>query len=183
MKNRKIIKNITLLSMLLFLTSISFAQSETESKKVAQNFESENELAKVVFKTIQNGDSDAFLTYCATEDRMKKLINGMGVSTPMEKEIKQELKEEKAENFINGAIMGFNSVLEEAKRDSINMKNGEFPELVFNEIRFEITNLKCSKIKFKISFGKKSYVIRLDIFKTNDDIFIYDLKYNTDGIM
>ena len=49
--------------------------------------------------------------------------------------------------------------------------------------RFEVTNLKCSTIKFKVSFGEKSYVIRFDIFKTNDDIFVYDLKYNTDGIM
>ena len=167
MKNRNLISRVIMLFAFLLVTNVSFAQVKTEE-----------DMAKAVFKTIQDGDLKTFTSYGASEERMTNLVNGMEETTPKEKSIKQELKEEKAENFSNECINKFKLLLKELESNNIVAKEGVFLEITTNETRFEVTNLKASKIKFKASFNSINYEIKIDMFKTKDDLFIYDFQFH-----
>ena len=156
-------KQSIMLLALLAVTNFSYAQ-----------ITSERDMAEAIFKTIQNNDLETFSSYCSTKERFAKLVDGMGETTPKEKAIKQDLKTENSDNFRNECINKFKLLLKELTDSNISIKDGVFPEMITNETRVEVTNLKAIKIKFTASFNTVNYEIKLDIFKSKEDLFIYD---------
>lgn len=147
----------------LLVTSTSFAQITTEE-----------EMAKAVFETIINSDLETFSSYCATDDKMADMLEGMQESTPKEKGVKQELKEEKAANFRDESINKFNALMKELNTNNIAIDKGVFSDLT-NKVRVEVPNCKAITIKFVMTFNDKiHYEIRTDVFKTNTDLFIFN---------
>lgn len=167
MKNKKLITRLTMLFAFLLVTSTSFAQVKTEE-----------DMAKAVFETIKTNNLETFSSYCATDERMTNLVDGMSETTPKEKGVKQELKEEKAANFRNECINKYNALIKELKANNSAINKGVFTEITKNKTRVEVTNLKASEIKFKASFNTINYEINIDIFKTKSDLFIYDFQFH-----
>ena len=165
MKNKNLMNRVLMLFAFLLVTSTSFAQIATEE-----------DMAKAVFETIKTNDLEKFTSYCTSKERISKMLVGMEETTPKEKGIKQELKQEDPENFKNQSINKFNSLIEELKNSNVTTDRAEFKEVFLNKIRFEVTNCKASKLKFKASFGSVDYQIILNIIKTKADIFIYDFQ-------
>ena len=149
----------------LLMISTSFAQITTEEN-----------MAKAVFETIKTNDLEIFTSYCATKERISKMLEGMAETTPKEKAIKEEFKNEDPENFKNQCVNKFTLLINELKGSNISIKEAEFKEVFLNQVRFEITNCKATKLKFKASFKTIDYRIILNILKTKDDIFIYDFQ-------
>ncbi len=165
MKNNKLKNRVIMLFAFLLATSTSFAQISTEEN-----------MAKAIFETIKNNDLETFTSYCASKERISNMLDGMEETTPKEKAIKQDLKDEDPEFFINQPINKYKLLIDELKKENLTTGKAEFKEVFLNEIRFEITNCKASKLKFKASFGTIEYRIILNIIKTKDDIFIYDFQ-------
>ena len=166
MKNKNLMNRIIMLFAFLLATSNSFAQITTEE-----------DMAKAIFKTIKNSDIETFKSYGASDSKMTNTVAGMGGSTPKEKSIKQELRGEKAENFTKECINKFNLLQSELTNNNIKIKEGVFVKIKTNKVRCEVEGLKASKIKFIVAFDKKEYEIRIDIFKTKNDMFIYDFSF------
>lgn len=165
MKN--LITRVFVLAAFLLVSSASFAQIETE-----------RDLAEAIFETIQNNDVETFSSYCPTAEQMTQLVAGLGESTPKEQSIKQELQSEDAADIRSECISEFNRLLEELTTNSNVINDGEFPEMIVEDIRFEITNLKTSEVKFLVSFNNVEYEIEVNVFNTNTDIYMYALYYS-----
>lgn len=171
--NRNVKNTAILLVALLMITGFSYAQEF--------NHEQERELAKAAFKSLQDADLETFTSYCATNDRLAKMLSDMPEETPKEISIKDELSDMEADELKSESISGFNAALELAKTDNVDLKDGEFPELGTYKVRFEVTNLKCTKVSFDISPEKK-YLVIINMFNTKDDIFIYDFRMIKGGV-
>lgn len=169
MKHRKLTNRVIMLFLLLLVTSTGFAQINTEE-----------EMAKAVFKTIQNHDLQTFTSYCASKERIGKMLEGMTETTPKEKAIKQELQQEDHEEFRKNCAKNFNLFIEELGNSNISLKKAKFDDIFLNHVRFDIPNSKASKLKFNMSFGDIKYQTTLNIFKTKDDMFIYYFYFQSD---
>ena len=165
MTNKNLINRVLMLFAFLLVTSTSFAQITTEE-----------DMAKAVFETIKNNDLETFSSYCVSKERISKMLDGMEETTPKEKAIKQDLKEEYPENFINQPINKFKLLIDELKNDNNTINKAEFKEVFLNKVRFDITNCKATKLKFKVSFGTTDYRVILNVIKTKDDMFICDFQ-------
>lgn len=164
---------LVILAVLLLTASISFAQDFEYVK--------ERELAQAVFKSLQNKDLKTFKTYCINDGRMAKMLDAFDETVEKDKSIKGELSEVPATEMSNEAIDGFQNALELAKTEKIDLKKGEYPELAYYKTRFETAKVKCVKVKFRIEL-EKDYMVIVDMFKTNEDIFIYDFKMIEGGV-
>ncbi|MBI9071635.1 MAG: hypothetical protein JEY94_08545 [Melioribacteraceae bacterium] len=171
MKKRTIMNLALILFSVLLLTGTSFAQ-EFE-------YEKERELAKAAFTCLQNADLETFSSYCTTEERFSNMLSVLDDKNPKEKGMKSELSQMGVGDFRGEAISGFKKALEQAKINNINLKEWKFPELANYRAKFDMTNLKALKVKFKI----KSYLILINMFKTSDDIFIYDFSVINGGVI
>lgn len=160
---------VIMLFLFLFVTSTGYAQINTEE-----------EMVKAVFKTIQNHDLQAFTSYCASKERIGKMLEGMTETTPKEKAIKQELQQEDHEEFRENCTKKFKLFIEELGNSNISPKQAKFDDIFFNQLRFDIPNSKASKLKFNMSFGDVKYQTTLNIFKTKDDMFIYYFHFQQD---
>lgn len=109
---------------------------------------------------------------------MTQLVAGLGESTPKEQSIKQELQSEDAADIRRECINEFEGLLEELTANSNVINDGEFPEMIVEDIRFEITNLKTSEVKFLVPFNSIEYEIEVNVFNTNTDIYMYALYYS-----
>ncbi len=165
MKNKNLMNRVIMLFTFLLVTSTSFAQITTEE-----------DVAKAVFKTIKNADLETFLSYCISEDRKTKMLNGITGSTEMEKSIKQELEREKVKILRDGMKNNFNKFLDELKKEGISYKDVEYKEIEGIDHQFEITNLKCYDIKYEVLFNENNYRFEINLYEIKDDIFIYGFR-------
>ena len=137
----------------------------------------EDGIVKAVYETILAGDVDNFLTYCITKEKMKELTDGLSGDSGKEKSIKNEMLGLNIEEFKKESIEGFDKILATFKEDKLNLNNATNNGIVESKTRFEIPNLKAIKLRFNISFNEKnSYLVRLDLFNTGKDIFVYNVK-------
>ena len=168
---------------LKIVISIVFALLLTTNLVSAQNFQYKQEraLAKIIFKSLQDEDLESFSKFCITEKRMSQMLDEMDATSEKDKSIKKEISEVKASDMRNEAISGFNKSLVQAKSDAFNLKESKFPELGFYKTRFEMLKVKCITVKVDISTDKV-YMMVIEMFKTNDDIFIYDFKIIKGGV-
>ena len=166
MKNRNLMNRVIVLFAFLLVTSMSFAQITTEE-----------DMAKAVFKTIQDGESEALSFYCSSEKRMTKVINGLTDTSHVVISVKQDMKEANGDKLRYAIIAAFDKLLNELKEDNLNHKNATYEGITLNKIGMDIPNLMSKKIKFKISLDKITYIIRIDVFKTKDDMFLYDFSF------
>lgn len=164
MKNRVIL--LIMLFAFLSLTTLIFAQ-----------FTSEEDMAKAVFKTIIDNDLETFKSYCASEERFTKAVDGIEENSPKEIGLKQELKRENANNFTDENIKTFNLLQKELTDKSIAIKKGSFTDTITKETRVEVANLIAREVKFEILFKNITYVINANVFITEDDMFIYDFGF------
>lgn len=144
---------------------------------ISAQIKTEKEMVEAVFKTIQNNDLKTFISYGATDERLLSMVEGMAETTPMEKDIKKDLKTEKASSFSTECISKFELLNKELTTNNHVIKEGVLSEDIFTDLQFEITNLKCSEIKFQVTFNETVYEIEINTFNTGKDIFIYDFQY------
>ena len=165
----KIKNHISKLGILLLITFCSTA--------VFAQITSEEDMAEAVFITIQSNDLETFISYCASEERFTKAVNGIEENSLKEIGLKQELKQENANNFTDENINTFNLFHKELTDNNIAIKKGKLSETITKETRVEVPNLKATEIKFEISFENITYVINANVFITEDDIFIYEFLF------
>ena len=161
---KKIVNKTVLIVALLTVTNFISAQKTTGE-----------EMAKNVFKTIQNSDVETFLSYCISEEKNTKMLNDLTGTSEMEKELKKDLKGENVKKQIDDMKLNFNGFVEELKKEGIKSKDGVY-EFEKNEYQFEVTNLKCYDIKFKIIFDKIVYRFEINLFETKDDTFLFGFR-------
>ncbi len=165
MKNKNLMSQIVILFAFLLVTNISFAQITTEK-----------DMAKAVFETIKNADVETFLSYCISEDRKTKMLNGITGSTEMEKSIKQELEREKVKILRDVMKTNFNKFLDELKKEGVSHKDIKYKEIEEVDHQFEITNLKCYDIKYEVLFNETNSRFEINLYEIKDDIFIYGFR-------
>ncbi len=166
MKIKKHISKLGILLLITFCSTTVFAQ-----------ITSEEDMAKAVFETIQNNDLETFTSYCASEERFTKAVNGIEENSPKEIGLKQELKSENADNFTDENINTFNLFHKELTDNNIDITKSELSETITKEIRVEVPNLKATEIQFEIAFTNITYVINANVFITEGDIFIYEFAF------
>jgi len=166
MKNKNLMNRIIMLLAFLLATSSSFAQITTEE-----------DMAKVVFKTIENNDSEALSYYCISDKRMTKAISTVTDTSAMAKSVINELKEANHNKMKYTVIANFEKFITEIKNKKLNLKDIKYKGLTKNKIKFDIGNLKAKKVNFNVSFDKTSYVIAMYLFVTKSDMFIYDFSF------
>ncbi len=132
-------------------------------------------MAKNVFKTIQNSDVETFLSHCISEEKNTKMLNGLTGTSEMEKDLKKDLKGEDVKKQINEMKRNFNGFGDELKKDGLKFKEGVY-EFEKNEYQFEVTNLKCYDIKFKVLLNKTIYRFEINLFETKDDTFLFGFR-------
>lgn len=164
MKN--LMSRVIMLFAFLSLTSFGFAQITTEE-----------DMAKAVFETIKNNDLKTFSSYCINEERMAKMLNEMGQTTPQEKGIKQELEEEGAESFRSYSTKQFGKLIAELESNDIPLKDVVFSKFEIKKSQFEVTNLKAIESNFELSYNEISYKIIFNAFKTETDLRVYNLGF------
>lgn len=162
MKN--LMKQSIMLLALLTVTNFISAQKTTGE-----------EMAKNVFKTIQNADVETFLTHCISEEKNTKMLNDLTGTSEMEKGLKNDLKGEDVKKQIDDMKRNFNGFGEELKKEGVKSKDGVY-EFEKNEYQFEVTNLKCYDIKFKVIFDKTVYRFEINLFETKDDTFLFGFR-------
>lgn len=166
MKNKNLMSRVIMLFAFLSLTSFGFAQISTEE-----------DMAKAVFETIKNNDLATFSSYCINEERMAKMLNEMGQTTPQEKGIKQELQKEGAEGFRSYAIKQFGKLISELESNNIPLKDIVLSELKIKKSVFEVTNLKAIESNFDLTFNEISYKVYFNTFKNETDLCVYDFGF------
>lgn len=164
MINKNLIIKGILLFAFLIVTNISFAQKVTGE-----------DMAKAVFKTMQNSDVETFLSYCISKERKAKMISNLSGSSGMEKGIKQELENEDLKLQIKEIENNYQQFLDGLIKENIDPKKGVFKEIENIDHQFEITNLKCFDITFKVLFGKNTYRFEINLFETKGDIFLFGI--------
>lgn len=163
MKKNNLMNSVIMLFAFLLVSNTSLAQITTEE-----------DMAKAVFETIKNSDLETFSSYLATDEKMALMLEGMEESTPKEKGVKQDLKEENVASIRKECINGYNSLIKELDTNNIAIDKGVFSDLT-NKVRVEVPNCKAIKIKFIISFNDTiHYEVKIDVFKTKTDLFIYN---------
>lgn len=167
-------KNILILFVCVFIAGTCFAQDF--------EYEEERKLAKAIFNSLQEADLEKFSSYCISEERLTKMLSNMGEKTEKEKGIKSELSGIEPSKMLSEAKEGFKKALELVKSDSTNLKECNFPELGDYKIKFKVTNLKCMKIKYYLCPENK-YLISIYLFKTADDLFIYNFRLTKGGMI
>ena len=163
MKNKKLMIRTVVLFAFFALTNIGFSQITTEE-----------DMARAVFETIKNSDLETFSSYLVTDEKMANMLKGMEESTPKEKGVKQDLKEENATSIRKECINGFKALIEELNTKSIAIDKGVFSDFT-TKVRVEVPNCKAITIEFVSTFDDKiHYQIRVDVFKTESDLFIFN---------
>lgn len=165
MKIKYLMNRMIMLFAFLLVTSTSFAQITTEE-----------DMAKAVFETIKNNDSEAFSYYCTSDERMAKALKGVSDTSAMAKGVVSELEMAPHQSMKYAAINSFDEFISELKKENISLKDATFEGLIMNKIKFDINNLTAKKVKFKISFGAVNYRMMIYLFKTKTDMFIYDFS-------
>ena len=150
----------------LSLTSLSFAQ-----------ITSEEDMAKAVFETIQNNDSEALSYYCISEKRMEEAINAVTDTSAVTKNVVSELKEFDHQSMKYAVINSFDKLIAEIQNENLILKDAKYEGVLMNKIKFDIGDLKGKKVNFEISFGTINYSVLLYLFKTKTDIFIYGFSF------
>lgn len=166
MKKKKLMNSVIMLFAFLLATSTSFAQTKTEE-----------DMAKAVFETIKKSDSEAFSFYCISEKRMTKVLNGLVDTTHVVKSVKQDLVGINPQKTKYAVIAKFDKLLDAVKKENLDISKATFEGVVLNKIGMDIPNLMSKKVKFKISIDKVIYIVRIDLFIANNDMFIYDFSF------
>jgi len=166
MKNKNLMNRIIMLFAFFLATGSSFAQITTEE-----------DMAKAVFKTIQNNDSEALSYYCISDKRMAKAISAVTDTSAMAKSVISELKEANCNSMKYAVINSFDKFIAEIKKEKLVLKNIKYEGLTKNKIKFDIGNLKAKRVSFKVSFDKVNYVVIMYLFVTKSDLFIYDFSF------
>ena len=164
MTNKNLVIKGIMLFAFLIVTNISFAQKVTGE-----------DMAKAVFKTMQNSDVETFLSYCISKERKDKMISNLSGSSEMEKDIKQELENENLKSQIEEIKNNYQQFLEGLKKENVDPKKGTFTEIVNIDHQFEITNLNCFDVNYKVVFGDNTYKFEINLFETKDDTFIFGI--------
>ena len=150
----------------LSVTSLSFAQ-----------ITSEEDMAKAVFETIKNNDSEALAQYCISDKRMATALNGVTDTSAVARSVVSELKEAPHEKMRYAVINSFDQFIAEVQKENLILKDAKFEGVIMNGIKFDIGDLKGKKVRFKISFGTINYSVLLYLFKTKTDLFIYGFSF------
>ena len=166
MENKNVMPKILILFAFLLITGTGFSQIKTEE-----------DLAKAVFETIKNSDSEAFSNYCISEKRTTKLIAELDDTTAMLKSVKADLAEIPPQEMKNEVIAGFDKLLNTVKEENLDISKATFEIITENKIRMDIPKLMAKKVKFRILIETRYYFVSIDFFKTNTDMFLYDLSF------
>ena len=166
MKNKNVMNRIIVLFAFSLITGTCFSQIKTEE-----------DLAKAVFETIKNSDSEAFSDYCISDKRVTKLIGELVDTTHMVKSVKADLADVSPQEIKNEVLARFDKLLETVKDENLDISKATFEAVKENNIRMDIPNLMSKKVKFSMLIEKQHYIVRIDLFKTNSDMFVYDLRF------
>lgn len=162
MKNKNLMNRMIMLFAFVLATNISFAQIKTEE-----------DMAKAVFETIKNDDSEAFSYYCTSDERMAKALKAVSDTSAVAKGVVSELEMAPHQSMKYAAINSFDEFISEIKKENLSLKDATFEGLIMNKIKFDINNLTAKIVKFKIPFGTVNYHVMIYLFKTETDMFIY----------
>lgn len=165
----KLQKTIITLSFIISITSINI-----QAKK--EPFLSEDKLAKTLFNVILNKDSIELSKYCVSNENLKTLTNSLNEDSPKEKEIKAELLTMKPEEERSNAFKGFKNFFESINAEKLDIKDAKYSGVVNIQERFATENVKCVSIRFKTSFKRSFYLIRIDMFTTSKEMVVFDIK-------
>lgn len=166
MKNKNIMNRIIIFFAFFLITGTCFSQIKTEE-----------DLAKAVFETLKNSDSEAFSAYCISEKRVTKLLEELVDTTHMVKSVKADLAEINPQDMKNEVIAGFDKLLNTVKEENLDISKATFEMITQNKIRMDIPKLMAKKVKFRILIETRYYFVGIDFFKTNTDMFLYDLSF------
>ncbi len=158
--------SVGLVASLLFL-----AACDSGSK-----IQTEDEICRAVFETIQNGDAATFNSYCISTEKLTMLTEVHDSDSPKDKDLKAELAGEDITRMTDSTTNFYKKTQSKAAANKLDLKTATYEGIVNSEVRVKLSTFTAVRTEFKISFDDHLYYVRLDVMQTPETIIVYDAK-------
>ena len=138
--------------------------------------QTEDDICRAVFETIQNGDAETFNSYCITAEKMTALTKALEEDSPKDKSIKEELAGEDIAKMNGLTADFFKETQSESVANKLDLKTAVYEGVVDSEVRVKTSTFKAVRTEFKISFDAQLFYVRLDVIQAPESISVYDAK-------
>ncbi len=169
-------KKIAGLFVMMSLLGMALASCNKEQKPVTND-----EICQSLFEALQTNNVELFSSLLLTEEPFQGMVNSLDETDPKEKSIKVDFSTTfNVEKATSESLASFNKLVRSGQEENIDLKNAVYSGVIFKKTRYEAGNHACKKLKFKMIIGEEFYSVSINLFQTDDGMFIYDELNVTD---
>lgn len=131
-----------------------------------------------VFGVIKSRKVKEFEVLCINKERIEVIINSIVSNTSKDNGIKAELNTFNITEIHEKAYNSIKQLQDDLTKQRSDISNLKFVGYEKKDFKLVMPGFQAMDIGFRIKAGILSYVVSMKLFVTNDDIFIFDLKYS-----